>query len=192
MVTGLAVFLAAAMQSAGEPANEPAGEPAGTAIYGPMQPAPPKPATKPKPEPCQSTQPEDVKPETKAIVVCAPKVEGYRIDPDVLEAQRAKKNRNKPRGREMLVDTSCATVGPMGCRGGAGIDIIQAAFVLAGMADKISKGESVGDMFVTDPHPSEYQLYLEAKRRREAKEAEQAAAARAKASARANGTSGSK
>jgi hypothetical protein len=31
-------------------------------------------------------------------------------------------------------------------------------------------------MFVTDPHPSEYQLYLEAKARREAREAEKAAA----------------
>jgi hypothetical protein len=40
-------------------------------------------------------------------------------------------------------------------------------------------------MFKTDPHPTEYQLYLMAKARRESEEAEQAAAeAREKAAAR--------
>jgi hypothetical protein len=36
-------------------------------------------------------------------------------------------------------------------------------------------------MFVTDPHPDEYHLYLMAKARREAREAEEAAAMKAKA-----------
>jgi hypothetical protein len=51
------------------------------------------------------------------------------------------------------------------------------------MAERLSKGQEIGSMFVTDPQPSEYQLYLEAKRAREAKEAE--AAAKAKAAAKA-------
>jgi hypothetical protein len=176
MLNGLSMILAAAAAQAAT--AEPASDPPGSAVYGPVQPAPPRPAVKPQSQPCKMP---DVKSET--IVVCAPKMEGYRIDPDVLEAQRAKKNRNKPRRPERLVDTSCATIGPMGCRGGAGIDIFQAAAVLATMAGKISKGENVGEMFITDPEPSEYQLYQEAKRRREAKEAEQAALARAKAMA---------
>jgi hypothetical protein len=174
MLNGLFVILAVAAQAApGEPDEEP-----GTAVYGPMQPAPPKPAIKPPAEPCKMP---DVKQGTTQIVVCAPKVEGYRIDPDVLDAQRARKNRNKPRRPERLVDTSCATIGPMGCRGIPTIDIVNAALALATMAQKAAKGENVGAMFVTDPTPSEYQLYQEAKRRREAKEAEEAALARVKA-----------
>src|SRR5438045_1319408 len=54
----------------------------------------------------------------------------------------------------------------------------------AEMAARLSKGQEIGSMFVTDPHPSEYQLYLAAKAEREAKEAEakaKALAAKAKA-----------
>ena len=59
-----------------------------------------------------------------------------------------------------------------------GIDLLGAAMVLGTMATKAVKGENVGKMFVTDPQPTEYQLYLEAKREREAKEAEKAAKAK--------------
>jgi hypothetical protein len=175
MLNGLFVILAAAAQT---PTGEPAGDEPGTAVYGPMQPAPPKPAVKPPSEPCKMP---DVKQGTTQIVVCAPRVEGYRIDPDVLEAKRARKNRNKPRGPERLVDNSCASIGPMGCRGVPAIDIVNAALALATMAQKAVKGENVGAMFITDPSQSEYQLYQEAKRRRESKEAEQAALAKARA-----------
>jgi hypothetical protein len=51
------------------------------------------------------------------------------------------------------------------------------------MVERAAKGESVGDMFITDPHPSEYQLYVMAKKRREAREAEEKAEAQAKARA---------
>lgn len=175
MLNGLFVILASAAQA---PTGDAAGDPPGTAVYGPMQSAPPRPAVKPPSEPCKMP---DVTQDTTRIVVCAPKVEGYRIDPDVLEAQRGKKNRNKPRRPERLVDISCATIGPMGCRGVPTIDIVNAALALASMAQKAAKGENVGEMFITDPTPSEYQLYREAKRRREAREAEEAALARAKA-----------
>jgi uncharacterized membrane protein YqiK len=66
------------------------------------------------------------------------------------------------------------------------INLLAAAATLGEMADRLSKGQEVGSMFVTDPHPSEYQLYLEAKREREAKEAEAKAkivAAKARAEA---------
>jgi hypothetical protein len=52
------------------------------------------------------------------------------------------------------------------------------------MAATASQGGNVGKMFETTPEKSEYQLYIEAKKRREAKEAADAAA-RAKAAAQA-------
>jgi hypothetical protein len=65
----------------------------------------------------------------------------------------------------------------------AGIDLLAAAVTAATMVEKAVTGQNVGKMFVTDPQPSDYELYQEAKRAREAKEAEAAAAARAKAEA---------
>lgn len=117
-------------------------------------------------------------PSTHQIVVCAPKPQGYRIDPDVLAARRMKKKGNPgaPRNpRETFADHSCATVGPMGCRGGPVIDVVTAAATAATMVQKAIKGENVGKTFVTDPQKNEYQLYLAAKAEREAKEAEAAA-----------------
>ncbi len=123
--------------------------------------------------------PADIEP--GEIFVCAPKPQGYRIDPDVLEANRAKR-RGKLKRPERMADTSCASVGPFGCTGlgGGGIDLLGAAMVLGSMATKAIRGENVGKMFITDRKPTEYELYKEAKREREAKEAE-AAAAKAKA-----------
>ena len=65
------------------------------------------------------------------------------------------------------------------------INLLAAAATLAEMGERLSKGEEIGSMFVTDPHPSEYQLYLEAKHDREAAEAEKAKVAKAKAAAAA-------
>jgi hypothetical protein len=62
----------------------------------------------------------------------------------------------------------------------AGINLIGVALTAAQMAERLAKGQEIGSMFVTDPHPSEYQLYVEAKKRREAKEEEKAAAKKAK------------
>jgi hypothetical protein len=64
-----------------------------------------------------------------------------------------------------------------------GINLIAAAATAAEMAERLSKGQEIGSMFVTDPQPSEYQLYKEAKAKREAEEAEKAAKAKAKAAA---------
>ena len=74
----------------------------------------------------------------------------------------------------------CA-VGPRDCQS-AGINLVAAAITAATMVERAVTGKNVGEMFVTDPHPSEYQLYVMAKKRREAREAEAAATARAKAS----------
>jgi hypothetical protein len=65
----------------------------------------------------------------------------------------------------------------------AGIDLVGAAITAVTMVERAAKGENVGEMFITDPHPSEYQLYQMAKKRREAQEAEEKAEAQAKARA---------
>lgn len=105
------------------------------------------------------------------IVVCAERPQTYRINPDVMAARKAVRGGGRPKGPERFRDDSCRTVGPMGCSNG-GINLLAAAATAAKMADKLSKGESVAGMFITDPHPTEYQLYLEAKRQREATEEE--------------------
>jgi hypothetical protein len=120
--------------------------------------------------------------DSRTIVVCAPKPQGYRIDPDVLEARREARNHTQPKPPETMKYNNCATVGPMGCRGNVGIDLANAAAVLGEMVARASQGGNVGQMFVTEPQQSEYQLYVEAKKRREAEEAK-AAAAKAKAAA---------
>ena len=118
-------------------------------------------------------------PNSREIVICAVKPEGYRLNPDVMEAKRELRSGGKPKPPENFKQNDCATVGPMGCRGSY-FNVIAAAAVAAEAAERLAKGEEIGSLFITDPHPSEYQLYLEAKKRREAKEAE-AAAAKARA-----------
>jgi hypothetical protein len=129
---------------------------------------------------CASLPPSD---NPNEIVVCAPRQEGYRLDPDIMEARRLAKKRGRPTPPERLRDNSCKVVGPMGCGPPAGINIISAAITAATMIDKAIKGENVGKMFITDPQMSEYQIYVALKRQREAEEAEQAAKLTAKTAA---------
>ena len=143
-------------------------------------PAASPPATKPAQSSVPDCSPPKPDPNSRQIVICAVKPEGYRVDPDVLEAKRELRSGGRPKPPEDFKQNNCATIGPMGCRG-TYFNVIAAAVAAAQVADRLSKGEEVGSLLVTDPHPSEYQLYLEAKKRREAKEAE----ARAKAAAAA-------
>jgi hypothetical protein len=178
MPVGLSIALLAFAQAATEAA--PASAP-------PPPPSPPttaKATTVPapdRPDGCEAQPSGD----SRTIVVCAPKPQGYRIDPDVLEARREARSRGhtqpqRPAYQTMQVN-NCATVGPMGCRGGY-IDLLSAAGVLGQMAQRAVEGQNVGQMFVTEPGETEYQLYVDAKKRREADEAK-AAAAKAKAAA---------
>jgi len=120
-------------------------------------------------------------PASGEIVICAERPHGYRLNPDVMEARREIRGGGRPKPPENYKDTSCAAVGPMGCGPQAGINLIGAALTAAEIASRLAKGQEVGSMFVTDPHPSEYQLYLDAKKRREDKEAAVAAKAAADA-----------
>jgi len=113
------------------------------------------------------------------IVVCTQRPQGYRLDPDVMEAKRELHSGGRPVRPGGTGIPDCAHVGPAPCTT-AGINLIGVALTAAQMAQRVAKGEEIGSMFVTDPHPNEYQLYLEAKKRREAEEDEKAAAKKAK------------
>ena len=180
MISGLPIALLFASQAAAasaSPAEPAAVEASAPAHYGPDLPPAPKPkkaAT--TAAPCSTPPPVDT--EKGEVFVCAPRPEGYRIDADVLKASKQYRNKVKPKRPERLVDNSCASVGPHGCPT-QGVDLLNAALVLATMAQKAVKGENVGQMFVTDPQLSEYELYQLAKAEREAKAAAEAVAAAA-------------
>lgn len=148
------------------------------AQYGPTEPVRPLAAAKAPVEPCSPAVP---KSDQREIVVCAQRPQGYRLDPDVMLARRAYRNHTHPKSPERFADTSCRSVGPMGCGPPAGINLVGAALTAVEMATRVAAGKEIGSMFVTDPQRSEYQLYLEAKREREARELEQAAQRKAKA-----------
>jgi len=155
------------------PTYRPAANPAGTPAAAPVKEAQRECATPAVPDP-----------NSREIIVCAVRPQGYRLDPDVLAARRLKKQGDAGRPHnphETYVDQSCGRVGPMGCRGQPTVDLIQTATALATMADRLSKGQEIGSMFVTRPTSSEYQLYLQAKKQREEEEADKAAKAKAAA-----------
>jgi hypothetical protein len=106
------------------------------------------------------------------IVVCAQKPQSYRLNPDVMAAKKAMRDTGGPKPPERFVNTDCKTIGPMGCRGQATVNLVGTALALAKMADQLSKGASLASLFITDPHPSEYQVYQAAKADREAREEE--------------------
>jgi hypothetical protein len=129
-------------------------------------------------------------PKSDEIVICAEKPQGYRLNPDVMKAKREMHGGGRPprRGPIAMKDDSCTVVGPAPCMNAPMVNLLAAAATLGEMSSRLSKGQEIGSMFITDPHPSEYQLYLEAKHDREAKEEEQAAkvaVAKAKAAAAA-------
>jgi hypothetical protein len=119
-------------------------------------------------------------PDKRTIVICTQRPQGYRLNPDIMEAKRETHSSSRPVRPGFKAVPDCASVGPFPCAT-AGIPIIGAALTAAEMAKRIAEGKEVGTMFVTDPHPTEYQLYQMAKARREAEEAEKAALAKAKA-----------
>lgn len=188
MPAGLTVAIAALLQVASDaPVTPPPVSPA--SAYGPAAPVvpKPKPVAKTVDDACAAQHSAN----TREIVICAQRPNGYRLNPDVLEARREMRSGGRPHNpHEMYRDNSCSTVGPMGCRGQAGINLVAAAITAATMAKRLAKGEEIGSMFETDPHPSEYQLYVEAKHRREVREAEAAAKAKAAQAASPAPTSG--
>lgn len=144
--------------------------------------APPKSAPA-RQDGCSNPQP---KADTQQIVICAPRTDGYRLNPDIMEAKREARGAGRPHNpHESFREYPCKSgIGPAPCFN-AGINLIAAAMTAAEMAKRLAEGKEIGTMFVTNPTPDEYHLYLAAKARREAREAEAAAAKRAKARAEA-------
>jgi hypothetical protein len=125
--------------------------------------------------------------DSQTIVICTERPQGYRLNPDVMQAKRETRSPGPPVRPGGRVIPDCTNVGPQPCTT-AGINLIGAALTAAQMAERLAKGQEVGSMFQTEPSPSEYQLYQMAKARREAQEAEKTAeearkAAEAKAKA---------
>lgn len=183
MPAGLSIAFVVLAQAASGPLT---GDTAAKA-YGPVAEATPKPQA-PAPGPAdRDCSPANKDPNARVIVVCGPKPQGYRLNPDVLEAKREMKNGGRPKSQqERMQQPNSCVVGPAGCQY-AGINLLGAAITAAQMAKRLTNGQEVGSMFITDPHPSEYQLYVEAKKRREAKDAAAAAkAAQAKAQKQSN------
>lgn len=143
-------------------------------------------APKTAPAQCSPAAPD---PNNTQIVICAPKPQGYRIDPDVLAAKRAKKEAlaGRPKPRENYNDHSCAVVGSAPCMDAPLINLLGAVATAAEMGQRLAKGQEIGSMFVTDPQPTEYELYKDAKKRRETKETD-AAAERLKKASQASST----
>jgi len=182
MPGGLSIALVMLAQATGS------GQPGGSqgASYGPVAEAAPRPPAAPRKPEDRTCTDANKDPNANVIVICGPPPQGYRLNPDVLEARREMKNGGKPKSQQQRMEqgTNCA-VGPAGCQY-AGINLLGAALTAAQMAKRLANGQEVGSMFVTDPHPTEYQLYQEAKKEREAKEAAAAAkAAQQKAEAQA-------
>lgn len=153
-----------------------AAPPSAAASYGPAPAPEPKPVVKTADTTCVTPPPSG---DSREILVCAQRPQGYRLNRDVMEAHREKRSAGRPTPRQTMRGDSCQTVGTMGCIGaGAGINVLAAAATAAEMAARLSKGQEIGSMFKTTPDPTEYDLYVAAKKRREAEEA--AASAKAK------------
>lgn len=178
MPAGLPVALALLAQAASPASDTAYGPAAPPAVVVSAQPA------KPPAGDCSTARPD---PNSREIVICAQRTDGYRLNRDVMEARREMKNGSRPHNpHETVRPNDCATVGPMGCRGGPTINLMAAALTAAEMARRAAKGEEIGSMFKTTPASTEYELYLQAKKRREAEELAKAAAnVRAAAEAKA-------
>ena len=193
MTAGLPVAFMLLAQTAAAAANPPASD-AATA-YGPVPAATPKPPASPVKTDGRECVEANKDHNSREIMICAPRPQGYRLPPDIVEARRLKKQgvAGRPHNpHETYADHSCASVGPMGCRGGPTINLLAAAATLGEIGARLSKGQEIGSLFKTEPTSSEYQLYKEAKARREAEEAAKAAKAKADAAKAAGQTDAAK
>jgi hypothetical protein len=144
--------------------------------HGPPASAPPRKTGDAADEGCHSENPRE-------IVVCAERRRGYRLDPRVMDAAREAKSGSASATSPMPVAQATCAAQPMGCgKGLEGLDLANVALVGTTMAVRAAEGKDWKGAFKKG-RPDEYQLYLEAKKRREAHEAARAAqAARLRAS----------
>src|SRR5678815_3692872 len=121
--------------------------------YGPATPAVPKAAAKPASgDGCETAQ---ATANTREIVICAQRPNGYRLNPDVMEAKREARNGGGAKRPDNYLYPTCNTVGPAPCIN-AGINIIAAALTAAEMARRLAAGQEIGSMFKTGHELTEY------------------------------------
>ncbi|HEY1213608.1 MAG TPA: hypothetical protein VGE93_08250 [Bryobacteraceae bacterium] len=135
--------------------------------------APGRKATQPVESACPERNPRD-------IVVCGQRGQAYRVDPNVMDASRhVQANERSATSAVPAAQALCARppVGPPPpCGQGLGsLDLANVAIVVGTTAVRAAKGEDWKSIF-RPSGPDEYQLYKEAKRRREAADTERAAA----------------
>lgn len=118
-----------------------------------------------------STLPSEAEPcppgEDGEVVVCAQRGPSpYRIDPDVLQAMRAKERAaNPPRPPAPIAEADPCKVGPSGCPGEGAVDFIRPALVMLSVAVKAIQGEDWREPLRTGP--DDYQTYSEEKAKRD-------------------------
>ena len=127
-----------------------------------------------------------VSPNPRNILVCGKRGQEYRVDPDVMQANReVQTNERSATSATPPAQAVCSRQPvrpPPGCGEGLGsLDLVNVAIVVGTTAVRAAKGEDWKGIF-RPGGADEYQLYQQAKRERDARDAERAAAAvRAKA-----------
>ncbi len=120
------------------------------------------------------------------IVVCAQRNQEYRLDPSVMDAEQEAKSASRSASAPMPAAQAICSSQPTGCGTGLeGLDLANAAVVIGTAAIKAARGEDWTRPFKTGGS-DEYQLYLQAKQRREAREEQQRAEAAALKARQAN------
>jgi hypothetical protein len=119
--------------------------------------------------PCRAKDPHD-------ILVCGERRQAYRLDPVVMEASRKAEANNRSAIAPMPPAQAVCARAPSGCGAGLeGLDLANVAIVAGTMAVRAADGKDW-----TSPlrpgGPDEYELYKQARRRRQAEETERAAA----------------
>jgi hypothetical protein len=113
------------------------------------------------------------------IMVCGQRRQPYRLDPSVMEAGRKAESNSRSATSAMPSAQAACSASPMGCtKDLSSLDLANVAVVVGTTAIRAARGDDWTKAFRTGG-PDQYQLYRQAKRRRDA-EAEQQAAAEAK------------
>lgn len=114
--------------------------------------------------------------EPRNILICGQRREGFRLDPDVMEAKRQVESSSRSTSPEAPTAEAACSLQPMGCgKSLDSLDLANVAIVLGTTAIRAAKGEEWSKTFKTGG-PDEYQQYQQAKQRREARDAGLAAA----------------
>jgi hypothetical protein len=114
--------------------------------------------------------------DTRNILVCGQRQQPYRLDPSVMEAGEKVKNNSRSATSAVPAAQAACSSSPMGCTKDLGsLDLANVAIVVGTAAVRAAKGEDWAKVF-RPGGPDEYQLYQQAKLRREAEAEERAAA----------------